>query len=426
MHGSVVARHQVVVVILRGHRHSGGLPGGRRRRRGHGEVMDDRRAIDERVQDVGRDLLYAGVRDVAVPGVKRRAPGDRSGGKDPRPARRPVEDRVGVVGQTVDVRVGRLGEDGETGREGRGELGLDAIHFVPDNPRNGIAIVEPGTGVHPVRAVRHDVGDAGCEIDVGGELDTPQKLLGAVHGCGTEMDRGGRVLHRIDAGVLVAHHHPVSHAVRGRLETDLPAGNVGAEEPEVDAGGLSGLGSVEHFLRPVFVMADGKECLATQKGGAIFMSIDVGAVGDVIAVAFEPADVIGLPPEELSGTVAAVGPIKRHFDRPRLLGDRGGAIAVKAVQALPRGAVVRVIVVGLVGADALLVAEGGGPAIPDDEDDVILVAGGIGQQRHVDSGRPVGGDGQGVARTPATGDQAGYIGMFMDTEGNRIGLHNPK
>ena len=24
------------------------------------------------------------------------------------------------------------------------------------------------------------------------------------------------------------------------------------------------------------------------------------------------------------------------------------------------------------------------------------------------------------------GDQAGYIGMFMDTEGNRIGLHNPK
>ena len=24
------------------------------------------------------------------------------------------------------------------------------------------------------------------------------------------------------------------------------------------------------------------------------------------------------------------------------------------------------------------------------------------------------------------GDQAGYIGMFMDSEGNRIGLHNPK
>ena len=24
------------------------------------------------------------------------------------------------------------------------------------------------------------------------------------------------------------------------------------------------------------------------------------------------------------------------------------------------------------------------------------------------------------------GDQAGFIGMFMDSEGNRIGLHNPK
>src|SRR5438874_12556210 len=112
--------------------------------------MDDRRAIDERVQDVGRDLLYAGVRDVAVPGVKRRAPGDRPGGKDPRPARRPVDDRVGVVGQTVDVRVGRLGEYGETGREGSGELGLDAFHFVRTDRWTGIASAEPGTCVDPV------------------------------------------------------------------------------------------------------------------------------------------------------------------------------------------------------------------------------------------------------------------------------------
>jgi hypothetical protein len=137
------------------------------------------------------------------------------------------------------------------------------------------------------------------------------------------------------------------------------------------------------------------------------VGVDVGRVRDVVAVLLEPADEIDLPVEELSRSVRRVWAVERDLDRARISGDRVGAVAVVRVQALAGGAIVRVVVVGLVGGDRLLVKEGRRASVLDHEDHVVLVALRIGEERDVSSGGPIAGDGQGVAGTPVAGDEPG-------------------
>src|SRR5438093_79276 len=83
------------------------------------------------------------------------------------------------------------------------------------------------------------------------------------------------------------------------------------------------------------------------------MRVDIRRVRDVVTRTLDPAD-------ELDGihlwkAVVRVGTIERDFDRPRFAGDRVRPVAIEAVEALPGQVIVRVVVVGLVGEDGLLV-----------------------------------------------------------------------
>src|SRR5919205_769730 len=111
-------------------------------------------------------------------------------------------------------------------------------------------------------------------------------------------------------------------------------------------------------------MAHGQETLVVQQPGAVGMRVQVGGVADVVAHLLQPADVILVPAPavagELTGSVPVrVRTIEGDFGRPYGAGGRhGSAVAVELVEAFPRTD--RVVVVGLVGRDALLVEQVGG------------------------------------------------------------------
>jgi len=135
-------------------------------------------------------------------------------------------------------------------------------------------------------------------------LHAHQGLLRAVHRGASEVHRGGRTLHRIEADVLVADHHPVGAAVGGWLKANLPVRRIRTEEAQVHAGVASGRGRVEHLLRPVFVVGDGEEGLVIQERTTTGVGVDVGGVRDVITVPLQPAHHVDLAVrEELSRAV---------------------------------------------------------------------------------------------------------------------------
>ena len=103
--GAAVGGDRVALGILRGDGHADGLPGGDGRGNCQLEVMNDGRTVDKGVQDVRRGLLDAGIDDV-VPTivVQCPAPGGGAGIKDPCPAGRLVDRRVG------GLRAGAAGE----------------------------------------------------------------------------------------------------------------------------------------------------------------------------------------------------------------------------------------------------------------------------------------------------------------------------
>src|SRR5262245_61316653 len=71
-------------------------------------------------------------------------------------------------------------------------------------------------------------------------------------------------------------------------------------------------------------------------------------------------------------------------------------------------AVVGVVVVGLVGGDALLVEQVGHAAVvAHGEDDEVLIVLGVGQAGEVDAAGPGGGHAEGGGGAPVAGDQAG-------------------
>ena len=287
--------------------------------------------------------------------------------------------------------------------------------------------MKSGPRVDPTRAVGHHVRRVFAPARLARVLDAHQGLLRTVHRCASPVHRGSWTLHRIDTGVLVADHHAVGDAARRDVEPNLPVDGIRAEESQVHARVSGVLGGVEHRLRPVLVVPDGKERPAVQQRAAIEVRIDIGRVGDVVAGSLGPADEVDIPVEELRGAVVGVGPIKGHFHSPHRTRHSVGPITVVLVETLARPVVIGIVVIGLVGRHRLLIEKGGRPAVPDHEDDVVLIARRIGEQRQVDAARPVAGDGQGITGRPVTGDQpGGRIGRTggLRDPGKRAGVES--
>src|SRR5207249_1917673 len=150
-----------------------------------------------------------------------------------------------------------------------------------DEARDRIAVLESSACVRPLAAVGYDVGDVFAPRHFGGVHDAHQLLLGTVHRGVAPEHGGGRALHRIDAGGLVADHHPVGGAGGGGLEAHLPVDVIRAEEGQVHTRIASTLGRVVHLFGPVLVMASREKRLVPQQLGAVGMGIDIGGVGDV-------------------------------------------------------------------------------------------------------------------------------------------------
>src|SRR3982074_3404836 len=104
------------------------------------------------------------------------------------------------------------------------------------------------------------------------------------------------------------------------------------------------------------------------------MRIDGGRVLHVVAGAFQPTNEVVIPGNKLPAAARGVWPVPRHLRRLFLARDGGRAVAVEIVEALAGGAVVRVVVVRLVGCDGLLEHDvGDSRIIAHDEGDVVLV-----------------------------------------------------
>ena len=408
MNGAAIGGDRSPPGVLGGHRYGEWLAGGGAGRRRQLQVVHDRRAEQEGIQKVRGRLLDARVRlDTGAVVIQAPAPGHGPCRKDPGATRSLVDGRVRVVGQTAGVGVGGVREQRSIGRIRRRVIRHVAVHFVADDAGHRIAVVETGARVDPVRAVGHHIGDVAPISHLGGVLDAHQGLFRTVHWCAAAEYGRRRPLYWIDARALVADQHPVGDAGGGGLVTDLPVHVVGAKEGQVHARVAGILGRVVHLIGPVLVVAGREKGLVVEQVPTIGMGIDVGRVGHVVAVVLQPADELDIPAEDEAGAVVGEGSVKRYLDGTPGPGHRVGPVAVVLVQTLAGQLVVWVVVVSLGRVDALLVEEGRRPAVTDDEDHEILVAGGIREHRQIDTAGPIAGNGQAVAGRPAAGDQTG-------------------
>ena len=254
-------------------------------------------------------------------------------------------------------------------------------------------------------AVGHDVIDVGSE-ERKSALDPTERLLGPVHRWVPPRRRCRGPLHRVNAGVLVANDHPVSHTGRGSRDTHLHARRIRAEERGVYTRTTSGLERVEHLLRPILSMSAHDDTLPVEQRATIGVRVDLGRVGHVVPGSLEPPDELELPVGEVSGAVGRVGAIKRHVDSAPVPGDRVRPVAVVGIETLARLAVIGVVVVRLIRHHALLVEERRRAVVPDDKHHVVLVTRRIREERKIHAAGPVARDGQDIARNPAAGDQS--------------------
>src|SRR5688572_11406775 len=84
------------------------------------------------------------------------------------------------------------------------------------------------------------------------------------------------------------------------------------------------------------------------------MRVEIGGVLYVVTGAFQPTNEEVLPGEKLPSAAETVRPVPRHLHRAGRARDGVRAVAVESVDALAGRAVVRVVVVRLVGCDGLL------------------------------------------------------------------------
>src|SRR5260370_33612399 len=121
-------------------------------------------------------------------------------------------------------------------------------------------------------------------------------------------------------------------------------------------------------------MSPDQKSLAVQQRLPVCVRVDVGRAGTVVTRLLEAAHELDLPGEEHPCPVVGVRTVKGTLYRSRSPADRVGCGAVEGVQALAGRVVVRIVVVRLVGVDALLVEEGGRPSVFDDKRYVGLEA----------------------------------------------------
>ena len=160
------------------------------------------------------------------------------------------------------------------------------------------------------------------------------------------------------------------------------------------------------------------------------VGVDIGRVGDVVAGSLQPSDEVDLPVQEASVASVGVRSIEGHPHCARRPRERVRTGAVVVVEALPRRAIIRVVVVGLVRRHALLIEQVGGPRIvADHEVDVVLIGLRIREQDQVDSVGPRRRHGEGVTRRPSTLHQTGagvdWTGRLRTSGERPDPLHEP-
>ena len=150
------------------------------------------------------------------------------------------------------------------------------------------------------------------------------------------------------------------------LPAGLPEHLVAAEEGEVHAGIAGRLDVRALGARPVLVVADGQEGLVLADLGAEPVAVDAREVGDVVAVALQPADHRVLAVEEpvlLRRAPCREGPVVGD-----LVGATGRTTDVQAVAAVP--------VVRLPGRVRRLEQQVGPPVVVADDEEDVRASGG--------------------------------------------------
>ena len=249
--------------------------------------------------------------------------------------------------------------------------------------------------------VRHDPGERCPEGEEVLVHHAEDRVLGLVDRCVAPTHGGERRLRsadRVQGEVLVGHDHPVGDPGGGWLEADLPVDVVGVEEGAVEAGGLRCQPVVAHVRGPVLVVEVGDEDLPAGEHGRALLDVDAGRVGDVVALAFQPADHVVVTVEEIAGAVPArVGAVER---------DLVGALAVRGAPVVE--ALAAPDVVGLIGREGDLEDEiGRGAVVPQDEDDVVGGSRAGDQLGQIDAADPIRPGGQGVTDGPVGLHRAG-------------------
>ncbi len=261
--------------------------------------------------------------------------------------------------------------------------------------------MEPRPGIHPVRAVGHDVVGVGQRRD---ELDPHHGLFRATHGWLAEVGRGRRPLHRVRLGpgvVPIFDHDAVRRAGGGRFEAHLRERRIRPEERETDAGVPTGLRGIAHLLGPVLIVGDREQRLVGQQFvDAIGVQVEIGRVRHVVARALEPPEDIDVPRDEVAQPRVRHRAIEGHLHRRGVPGDGVRAVAVEAIEALPGAPVVGIVVIRLVGHEGGLVQERCRATVLDHEYHVVLVPLRIRELGGIDAARPIARDGQRVARIP--------------------------
>ena len=276
-----------------------------------------------------------------------------------------------------------------------------------------IAVRHAQALVDPVRRVFDAPREVG-EVPIAAH-DAEQRVLRAIDDAAAE---GGADLGRIARGeriergrLLVADHAAVGHAVGTGLEAHLPEADVGAEIGERHAGGARRFVRVAHLLGPVLVVGEHHHQARARHERGVGVHVEIGGVGDVVAVGLEVRHRRHGAIEEVAALAADVErAIERHF------------VAVARHQAEARVDVERLAVervVRLIGVRRQHGEHVDGAAIAHDERREASAAVGELDAREVDARDPVAADGDGEGRAPGALDHAGgavdgRVGLLAD------------
>ena len=171
----------------------------------------------------------------------------------------------------------------------------------PSSPAQRVAVLQSRPFEHPVRGIVDDdvrvdriVGIHHSDEPFFGTGDRPvapspgdQPVLPRI----AVRRRAGQVSRRF----LIGGDRAIGRAGGVGLESNLPEAGGRAEEGEVDAAVARRLDVLAHLPRPVAVAADREKNPVGQEEMRVFVRVDVGDVGDVVAVPLEKAHARCIP-----------------------------------------------------------------------------------------------------------------------------------